>query len=429
MIVNPQVPIHRLILSLSQALDYVHPDIADHQQRVAYIALRLGRNLDVNDKFMLDLFRAAALHDIGLVGLENKILSLCQGTSEEVNWYAEVGYELLRSNPLFARAAEIIRYHYLPWSDGRGDECNGQRVSFASHILHLADYVERLIDRNVAVLDQSGRIITRITELAGTEFHPDCVEAFRDAARQECFWLDCVSTRIYSVLLEQLQWPTLTVDLKTVEPIAKMFALIVDAASNWTATHSVGVASSAVTLAGVLNFSPRELMLMRAAGYLHDLGKLAIPTSILDKPGKLTSEEWNSIKGHPYFTFRILSTIGGVPQISEWAAFHHERLDGNGYPFHHTGQDLTLGSRIMAVADMFTALTEDRPYRPGMDRSKTLSILEESASSGALDPDVVAALKHHYDQINEIRLNEQVTYEDEHRRLTEIINSVQPLAV
>ena len=105
---------------------------------------------------------------------------------------------------------------------------------------------------------------------------------------------------------------------------------------------------------------------MRAAGYLHDLGKIAVPSRILDKPAPPSQHEWAVLREHTYHTFRVLDTIGGMPQISEWAAFHHERLDGTGYPFGHEGKDLTLGARIMAVADIFTAVTEDRPYRAAL---------------------------------------------------------------
>ena len=97
------------------------------------------------------------------------------------------------------------------------------------------------------------------------------------------------------------------------------------------------------------------------------------------------------IKGHTYHTFRILHTIGGMPRITEWAAFHHEWLDGNGYPFRHEGKDLTLGARIMAVADVFTAITEDRPYRKGMAREDVLSVLNEQAQGTVLDGDVKAS--------------------------------------
>jgi len=109
---------------------------------------------------------------------------------------------------------------------------------------------------------------------------------------------------------------------------------------------------------------------MEVAGNLHDLGKMVIPNSILNKPDKLNKEETAIMRQHTYFTYTVLNSIGGISQIAEWAAFHHERLDGSGYPFHLGADKLGIGSRIMAVADVFTAISEDRPYRKGMSQQE-----------------------------------------------------------
>ena len=417
MIINPQVPLHRLILSLSQVLDYIHPSVMDHQQRVAYIAISIARQLGVEKDKLLDLFLAAALHDIGLIGVENRISGLHKDNWENVPWHAEAGFTLLNENLLFHRAAKIVRYHHTSWENGHGAEQDGEAVPYESHILVFADRLERMIDRNTNVLDQTETIVSRVLSLEGQQFHPDCVNAFHQVNDKEAFWLDCVSVRIYSILLEQIDWPSLTIDEKTLGPIARIFAGITDATSQWTATHSAGVAAAAVALAERHNFSPREQFLMRSAGYFHDIGKLTIPTNILDKPGKLTPQERNIINSHTYHTFRILNTIGGMPQISEWAAFHHERLDGNGYPFHHCAKDLALGSRIMAVADVFGALTEDRPYHTAMPQDKVMGILKKLAGGSGLDGDVVCLLEKDYDTIYEICLHERLAYSEEQNRL------------
>lgn len=410
MIVSPQVPVHRLVLSLSEALDHVHPEVTDHQQRVAYISINMARHMGLRVPEVVDLFQAAALHDIGLISIDNKIAAVRLKDFEQARSHQEAGYWLLKDNPVLAAAAEIVRYHHIPWADGRGAERDGHAVPLATHIIALADSVERMINRNVPVLQQSRSIIDEVVSLSGKRFHPDCVEAFRQAARAEAFWLDIVCDRVYGALLRQVDWPVVTFDEVTVAPIAELFARIVDAASPWTMVHSAGVTATAVALAERLKLSPREVHLMRAAGYLHDLGKLTVPASILDKPGRLTDEEMLVMKAHTYHTFRILDTIGGMPQISEWAAFHHERLDGNGYPFHHTGNDLTLGSRIMAVADVFTAVTEDRPYREGMSSAQAMSVLDSLAANGGLDGDIVATVRRDYDGIDAARRQEQAEY-------------------
>ena len=411
MIINPQIPLHRLILSLSQMLDYVHPHVVDHQQRTAYIALRIGQKLGLRENELMDLFFASALHDIGIIGVENRISGIATGYFEDINWHAETGFELLRKVYFFSRAANIVRFHHIAWANGAGVEQKGMEVPYLSHILSCADILERLISRDVHVLDQVETITEKILSLEGDQLHPDCVEAFRQLADREDFWLDCVSERIYSMILGRMSWPETTLDEGAIEPIAEIFANIVDATSEWTATHSAGVASAAVELSDRLYFSNREKYLMKSAGYLHDIGKLTIPRRILDKPGKLDAHERNVLNTHTYYTFHALNTIGGMPQISEWAAFHHERLDGKGYPFHHSGEDLTLGSRIMAVADVFGALTEERPYHKSMSREKVLSIINKLVDNGGLDGDIASVLEGDYEAIYDKAVNDRNEYE------------------
>ena len=294
-------------------------------------------------------------------------------------------------------------------------------MPFASYILAVADTVERLIERDVPILTQSKHIRDTIEQEGLERFSPRCWEAFCDASSAESFWLDCVSPRLHELLLDTVEFPMVQIDEDTIQPIAELFGLIADAAISWTATHSAGVARSAEALAEGCGFSPRELKLMRAAGHLHDIGKLAIPVQILDKPGQLTREERAVIKEHTYHTFHILRSMHMTPQVCEWAAFHHERLDGRGYPFHHTGEQLTLGARIMAVADIFTALAEDRPYRLAFSREKILGCLDELVKNRGLDEHVVAVLADNYHEVDDLRRVVQETHRWQHERIQDII--------
>lgn len=415
MIINPKIPLNRLIVSLSQLLDYIHPDVIDHQQRVGYIAARISRQLDVSKERRLDLVTAAALHDIGLIGVENRIRGLKKTNWEALPWHSQAGYDLLKESPLFRRAADIVRYHHTSWENGKGSERDGHRIPFASHILVFSDSLERMIDRKKNVLDQKETITSLVRSQTLSNFHPDCVDAFLQISDTESFWLDCVSTDIYSILNDWIDWDFLTVNETNLESIARIFARITDATSAWTATHSAGVATAAVEISRRFRMSPRELSLMRTAGYFHDIGKMTIPSKILDKPGKLTPYERNVLNSHTYYTFRILHTIGGMQQVSEWAAFHHERLDGNGYPFHHSAENLTLGARIMAVADVFGALTEERPYHKAMSRGKVMQILKKLAGSNGLDGDIVKILEKDYDTIYDICMQQRAGY-NEHQQ-------------
>ncbi len=151
-----------------------------------------------------------------------------------------------------------------------------------------------------------------------------------------------------------------------------------------------------------------ECWQIRVAGYLHDVGKLAIPKEIIEKGGKLNEEEFNTLKSHPYHTFRTLENIKGLEVINEWASFHHERLDGSGYPFCLKSKELSLGSRIVSIADVFTAIMEDRPYRPGMAPERALEVLKKDASEKSLDWGLVELLEENFDVLNTMRKDSQV---------------------
>lgn len=137
---------------------------------------------------------------------------------------------------------------------------------------------------------------------------------------------------------------------------------------------------------------------MGVAGFLHDIGKLAVPPQVLDKPGKLTPQEMRVIRQHPYYTHQILAMVPGLETVTTWAALHHERLDGTGYPFRM--RDIPFGSRVIAVADVFTAITEDRPYRPGMERAQCLAVLNKLVQEHAIDGGIVESLRDHFDDIH-----------------------------
>lgn len=137
------------------------------------------------------------------------------------------------------------------------------------------------------------------------------------------------------------------------------------------------------------------------------MGKLAISNDVLEKPAKLNEDEFNEIRSHTYYTYQLLDTIPKFDIIKTWAAYHHEKLDGNGYPFHIKGENLSLGSRVMAVADVFTAITENRPYRRGMDDENTVIILNNMVNSGAIDGRIVDLLKDNFQEINDIREDAQ----------------------
>ncbi len=400
------VNLGNLLLSLSEAMDLAGPVVAQHQQRVAFIALEMSKAAGLPEKQRETLFTAALLHDIGAMSVEEKIsLMRFDEDEEEHENHCILGARLLEKVPLLSDTAGIIRNHHKKWQDYAGsiDDAEIQ----ASQIILLADRIDRLIQRNQFILHQHEEIIGKAKSLMGTAVHSTVVHYFLAAAGREEFWLDLVSPRLYPLLLHCGPCRNREIEIEEILSISELFRNIIDFRSRFTATHTAGVTTCAEMVAGLYGLTDSEAVLMKIAGNLHDLGKLCVPNFILEKPGTLTPEEFAIMKGHTYYTYHIINTIGGLKDIAEWAAYHHEKMDGSGYPFHHGGEKLTAGSRIMAVADIFTAISEDRPYRSGMEPADIIDTMNLLSTGKLLDPRVVSVLLDNFEPVYTALRSEQ----------------------
>jgi putative nucleotidyltransferase with HDIG domain len=181
-------------------------------------------------------------------------------------------------------------------------------------------------------------------------------------------------------------------DDERLDGIAQAFAGIVDAKSPWTYRHSDRACVIVMGLAAALGSDLDTLAELRRAALLHDIGKLAISNRILDKPGRLTDAEFAKVREHPVVTARILERVPGFEPLATLAAAHHERLDGGGYPHHLAAPELTPQMRMLAVADVYEALTSERPYRPAMTSAEALALMRADVPE-RLDGDVFMALE------------------------------------
>ncbi len=398
------IALHRLVLSLSEALDWVRSDTADQRQRLTYIALRIAQQMEVRPGELRDMFLAAALQEPVLKGVSHSVScdEACE-RAETVGADQVAAAAVAPAMELLESVAWTARCRRVRWEHGAGDEVDGRPVRLASHILGVADSVSKVVDRNFPVLAQAESITKQITAETGRTHHHAPVAAFEQLARTEAFWLDCISPRLHGLIVARIDWPAMSVRHPVIRHIAKVFGQMVDSLSPWTAGHSAGVAATAVCLAELMGFCSGEQAAMRLAGWLHDMGKLSVPAHVLDKNDRLSRQEWAVVRGHPYYTYQILNSVGGPRRIVEWAGFHHERTDGKGYPFGLGGDALSVGARIMAVADAWTAVMQDRPYRPGMAVDKAIGLIASMATHGALDGDVVDVLTANCDRIEKRR--------------------------
>lgn len=391
---------------LSDVMDWLSPALTSHHLQVTLLAFRIAEQLDWPREKMNDLVIAGMLHDVGAISLAQRMDTL-NFEDQTGQRHAVTGAALLcQFEPLF-NAAEIIKFHHVPWDDGNGREHGGEKVSLGSHILHLADRTCLLIDHGQEVLGQTDTILARIRENIGSMFPPELARILIDLAGNEYFWLDLTSPLLGKVLARSSRLGTIVLDNEELLSFANIFRRIIDFRSPFTATHSSGVAASAERLGLLAGLSVDECLRIRIAGYLHDLGKLAIPTEIIEKKGSLTPEEYNVMRSHTFCTYRTLEQIDGLQDINRIGSFHHERLDGSGYPFHLTENQIETGARIMAVADVFTALTEDRPYRAGMKAEKVLAILLDLAGGNKLDRKLIEIVRANYTEMDLARAQAQ----------------------
>ena len=358
------INLHEAIFSLSDALDLVGVTHIHHGKRVAYMAAECGKYMGWQHRQMDDLFQAAILHDCG-VSKTSVHRRLAQFEWENENDHCQLGSALLKTCPLMANLAPIVCYHHTHWSVLK-DMDLPLEVKLSANCIYMVDRVDVL---SLAFLvDQSNLLLGReeirkkILDKRGDWFCPELVDAFIDLSKSEIFWLSLEKEHVngyVSVWLSETK--SREMDFQELRSIVSIFSYIVDAKSSFTKSHSDGVARLSRFIGTLLKLSEDRCEMLEFAGLLHDIGKLRQPDELLDKPGKLTAEEYAHIQKHSFDTYSILKNIHGLERITEWAAQHHERINGSGYPDHFSGKGLSLEARIVAVADVFRSFSSNTP--------------------------------------------------------------------
>ena len=411
------VNLYELLTSLTDATDLSHPQLASHHQETAYMAYHIAENMGLSLQERQDVVLAGLLHDIGAISVYERV-ELVDEEPDDAQDHAIMGADIVEEFPYLKNAADIIRYHHVKWEYGKGEKYNGEKVPLLSSVLYLADRCVVLIDKEKPVIGQIKGIKDKIVSQREIKFRPEVVDAFLKFADKEYIWLDISYKRLYTSIKNLLSFETLNLEIDEVVQLTRIFAGIIDIQNPFTANHSAGVAHTAHKLAQIAGLSEYQCKMMMVAGYVHDIGKLAVSNNIINKNGGLDREEFDAMKGHTYYTYKVLESINGWETINEWASFHHERLNGRGYPFHLSAENLSLGSRIMAVADVFTALTEERPYRKGMDKKSTLKILGDMVKGGSICGRVVKMLSDNYEITNMQRSEAQKNDRESRKNIT-----------
>jgi HD-GYP domain-containing protein (c-di-GMP phosphodiesterase class II) len=380
------VDVVECFLSLSRSLDFTYNGLMSHHYRTTLIAMEIGKAIGLPDDKIIDLFQAAIIHDIGVISWQEKI-ELTQFEIKSPWQHCLNGYEILKDNPSLGYLADVILCHHDRWSGENPSGLIKNDIPLDSRIIHLADRIDILISNKLNILEQRDMIVHQVYQASGEVFDPDLTAVFQSLAVRDSFWFNIALPWSQECLNEMLPYCRTRVDLKYLLDIAKLFAQVVDAKSHFTYRHSRGVAMTARLMGEELHMPDEDCSLLEVAGLLHDLGKLAIPGELLEKPARLTTSEYNLIKQHAYYTYWLLKPLTRRFALAEWAAYHHERPNGQGYPFAKTGAELDDKSRLIAAADIFTALREERPYRTNMNWNQISRIMNQLATHNDLDKD------------------------------------------
>jgi putative nucleotidyltransferase with HDIG domain len=396
---------------MSRALDLTEGQSVGHTVRTTIIGMRLAEELDLSAFDRVALYGALLLKDSGSSGQSRveEVLSADKHEPTHLNGIAHfpgrafsvfktAGGLLGRSKPapaqsrLLTRAergesmalrmgfstatADAIRHIDEHW-DGTGipDGRVGHEIPIFSRIILLAQTLD-------AFYTQRGLLSARkmLRERSNQWFDPIVVRIARSWREDIDWWesLQSPDATAMAIAVEPQQH-TRYVDERGLDEVARAFAEIIDAKSSYTYQHSTNVAKYARATAFELGFEKHDVSILNRAALLHDIGKLGVSSSILDKAGPMTDDERAEMQRHPVYTWEILQRVGAFAGFARTAALHHEKLDGTGYPWGVKAEALDVPARILCVADIYEALTAHRPYRAGLTREAALKIIRSGS--------------------------------------------------
>lgn len=433
------IKLSELIGALSHALDITEGQPEGHCIRCCWIGMHIGREIGMPEEQLWDLYYTLLLKDLGCSSNAARICELY--LTDDLNFkrdFKMVGDSLpkvlhfvLKHTGLKAGLAERFKHVMTILRDGSeiAQELVATRCQRGAEIARLLRFSEQVaqgiysldehyngqgkpdklagdaipVFARIALLSQVIDVfhtadgveaaLNEVSLRSGHWFDPRLVQAFQRIAQKETFWTSLASADIQIAVLElEPSSHEVPLDDDYLDDIAAAFGQVVDSKSPYTSGHSARVAFYTDMIAESLGLSPERRRWIKRGALLHDVGKLGVSNSVLDKAGKLDIEEWDAVKMHATYTETILSRIGAFSELARVSAAHHERLDGGGYPRGLKGDEISMETRIITTADIFDAITAERPYRGAVPVPRTLEIMAETVGT-AIDADCFNALK------------------------------------
>jgi len=428
-----------LIGSLSYALDLTEGQPAGHCVRSCWIGMKIARDAGMSTEQLWELYYTLLLKDVGCSSNAARICELYMTDDRMFKHdYKTVGDSLpqalafvFKHAGMKAGMADRFRTVLKTLRDGRrtGNEFIATRCQRGAEIARLLRFPERVasgiysldehfngkgspaglrgeaipVYARIALLAQvvdvfhtaEGRAaaLAEVRSRSGTWFDPRLVAAFERVAAGDAFWNTLKSPELDQILYA-MEPPEhiVAIDDDYLDDIATAFGQVVDSKSPYTSGHSSRVALYTDIIAEEMGIAPERRRWLRRGAMLHDVGKLGVSNTVLDKAGALDREEWAAVRQHAEFTEAILSRIGAFAELARIAGAHHERLDGGGYPRGLKGDQIELETRIITTADIFDAITAERPYRGAIPVPQALEMMEKTVGT-AIDGRCLDALK------------------------------------
>ena len=361
-----------ILVSLIESIDLYNFLLKNHHRQTCIIAYQIGNHYNLDSTRLSNVVLASAIHDIGALHVteRDKLLYIDAIDPEP---HQIMGERIIGDFAPFAHISHIIRHHHIVYQDILDGKVNRDDIPIECFIIHLADRIDVLYETHPG---ETNFIISEINKRFGTVFLPELQDTFNKLASTPEFWEKITDDSFYDLLLMAINDASCVIDDDSLESLAELFSRIVDFKSEWTMNHSKSVSVLADHIARLYGLDEKKCFSLRIAGYLHDIGKIAIPIEVLDKPGKLDTSEYKTIKMHATYSSLILSRIPALGDIAKWAMLHHEKHDKSGYPLGKGAVDFTIEMDILAFADIFAALAENRPYRAALTQEKILELLK-----------------------------------------------------
>ncbi|HJJ28957.1 MAG TPA: HD domain-containing protein [Methanocorpusculum sp.] len=379
--------------SLSVAIDYVEAEILKitpyHGKRVAAIAHLLGKAAGMNEHDLNIFTMTGMFHDCALTEyFKDEFGNGGAVTEKNMTAHCAAGEKILAKLPFYDCVQTAVLYHHERADGGGAFGKTAGETPLFGRLMHFADCIDVHFSQEPVTHERYLRLLSWVKEETGAMIDKESADLFLSAVTEE-FFDNLRDENIARYLHENLLHPMVEISPAALKDISAVFGIITDYKSEFTEKHSIGVAEKVSCLARRLGYDTETCDKLYVAGALHDVGKLMISNAILEKAGRLSDDEFKTIKNHAQGTWILLKDIKGLEDIARWASLHHEKLNGTGYPFGLEADDLGIFERMMTVCDIYQALVEKRPYKEGLPHAKAIAILQEAADKGEVDKTLV----------------------------------------